>query len=194
MDAAGNPLYSFVDSNGDGVIDAVNLTLQDGDSNWDGDGAANGTVVDPGFLAVGEREFSGTKGKDSLTGNLLANTIRGRKGNDRLQGGLGADVLIGGKGKDRFLYASADESSPSQRDTVKFGKADRFVFSAFDGDATAVGQQQLSFIGKQAFSGTAGELRATRSELEADLNGDSLADFSVNLRSNTLISSNNLIL
>jgi Ca2+-binding RTX toxin-like protein len=152
VDAAGNPLYSFVDSNGDGVIDAVNLTLQDSDSNWDGDGAANGTVVDPGFLAVGEREFSGTKGKDSLTGNLLTNTIRGRKGNDRLQGGLGADVLIGGKGKDRFFYASADESSSSQRDTVKFGKADRFVFSAFDGDATAVGQQQLSFIGKQAFS------------------------------------------
>ena len=52
----------------------------------------------------------------------------------------------------------------------------------------------LTFSRPWAFSGTAGELRATRSVLEADLNGDSLADFAVNLRSNTLISSNNLML
>jgi len=77
---------------------------------------------------------------------------------------------------------------------VKVSKEDRFVFSAFDGDSTSEGQQKFSFIGKQGFSGTAGELRATRSVLEADLNGDSLTDFAVNLRGNTLLTASNLVL
>jgi hypothetical protein len=194
VDAAGNPLYSFFDSDGDGVFDAVNLTLVDGDPNWDGDGEANGTVVDPGFLAFGERTFLGSKRKDALTGNVLANSINGKKGNDWLQGGLGIDVLIGGRGNDRYVYTSADESTSTKRDSVKVGKGDRFVFSSFDGDSSTDGQQKLRFIGKQAFSGTVGELRATRSVLEADLNGDGLADFAVNLRSSILITSNNLVL
>jgi Ca2+-binding RTX toxin-like protein len=194
VDASGAPLYSFVDADGDGVFDAVNLTLVDGDPNWDGDGTANGTVVDPGFLASGERAFVGTKRRDVLTGNLLSNTIRGRKGNDWLQGGLGIDNLIGGRGKDRFVYTDAAESTAAQRDSVKVGRGDRFVFSSFDGDSSTDGQQKLSFIGRAAFSGVAGELRATRSVLEADLNGDSLADFAVNLRGNTLITGSNLVI
>ena len=68
------------------------------------------------------------------------------------------------------------------------------MFSSFDGDSTTEGQQKLSFIGKSMFTGFAGELRATRSVLEADLNGDSLADFAINLRGNILITSNNLVL
>jgi hypothetical protein len=194
VDATGKPLYSFVDSDGDGVFDAVNLTLVDGDPNWDGDGAANGTVVDPGFLASGERAFVGTKRRDVLTGNLLSNTIRGRKGSDWLQGGLGIDNLIGGRGKDRFVYTDAAESIAAQRDIVKRGIGDRFVFSAFDGDSTAEGRQSLEFIGKSAFSGVAGEMRGTRSVLEADINGDSLADFAVKLRGNLLVTARDLVL
>jgi len=212
VDASGNPLYAFVDSDGDGILDAVNLTLVDGDPNWDGDGSANGTVVDPGFLGSGERIITGTKGGDTLIGNVLANTIYGKKGrdwlegdlgndilkgslgNDHLYGGEGADQITGGRDKDRFIYTLASDSSTSLRDTVKSGSEDRFVFRSFDGDSTTEGQQQLSFIGKSMFTGVAGELRATRFVLEADLNGDSLADFAINLRGNTLISSSNLVL
>jgi uncharacterized repeat protein (TIGR02059 family) len=212
VDASGNPLYAFVDSDGDGILDAVNLTLVDGDPSWDGDGSANGTVVDPGFLGSGERIITGTKRNDTLTGNILVNTIYGKKGkdwlqgdlgndilkgsigNDRLYGGEGADQITGGKDNDRFLYTAATDSTSSLRDTVKFGTEDRFVFTSFDGDSTTEGQQKLSFIGKQAFSGVAGELRATRSVLEADLNGDSLADFAVNLRGRSLITTSNLVL
>ena len=182
VDAAGNPLYSCLDNDGDGMFDAVNLTLVDGDPSWDGDGVANGTVVDPGFLAFGERNFTGTKRHDIITGNILANTLNGGKGSDWLQGGLGADLLIGGKGRDRYIYTEAAESTPEQRDSVWFSKGDRFVFTALDGDITTDGQQKLTFIGKAAFSGVAGELRATRSVLEADLNGDGLADFAVSLQ------------
>jgi len=196
VDAAGNPLYTFIDSDGDGdgVLDAVNLTLVDGDPAWDGDGVANGTVVDPGYLAFGERNITGTKRNDIITGNVLANTLKGGKGNDMLQGGLGADLLRGGFGRDRYIYTEAAESTSEQRDSVLFRKRDRFVFTAFDGDITTEGQQKLSFIGKNAFSEVAGELRATRSVLEADLNGDGLADFAVNLLRNNPISSGNIVL
>ena len=212
VDANGNPLYTFIDSDGDGTVDGVSLTLTDGDPNWDGDGVANGTVVDPGFFGSGERIITGTKRGDSLIGNVLANIISGLKGNDwlvgdlgndilkgsrgkdGLYGGEGADLITGGKDRDRIYYTDASESTIDQRDTVKFGKVDRIVFSSFDGDSTTEGQQMLSFIGKQAFSGTAGELRATRSVLEADTNGDGLADFAVNLNGNALITASNLVL
>lgn len=179
VDVSGNTLYTFVDSDGDGNIDAVNLTLTDGDSRWDGDGVANGVVVDPGFLAIGLRDIVGTKRKDALTGNLLANVIRGRMGNDRLWGGLGADHITGGQDRDRILYTAADESTPSQSDTVFFGMSDRFIFKSFDGDALTEGQQSLRYIGKKGFSGSAGELRYSGSGLLADTTGDGQADFAV---------------
>jgi hypothetical protein len=194
VDPFGNPLYAFIDSNDDGVFDSVSLTLMDGDPNWDGDGQANGTVMDSGFLASGERNTSGSRLSDELTGNVLANTLNGKKGNDWLKGGLGSDILVGGQGMDRYIYTEVADSAAERRDTVKVGKEDRFVFSSFDGDSTSEGQQKLSFIGNQGFSGTAGELRATRSVLEADLNGDSLTDFAVNLRGNTLLTASNLVL
>jgi Ca2+-binding RTX toxin-like protein len=194
VDPFGNPLYALIDSNDDGVFDSVSLALMDGDPKWDGDGQANGSVVDSGFFAAGERNASGSRLRDALTGNVLANTLNGKKGNDWLQGGLGSDILVGGDGKDRYIYTEAADSAVEQRDTVKVGKEDRFVFSNFDGDSVTEGQQKLVFIGTKAFSGEAGELRTTRSALEADLNGDSLADFVINLRGNMLMTGSNLVL
>ena len=212
VDANGNPLYAFLDSDGDGIVDAVSLTLTDGDPAWDGDGVANGVVVDPGFLGSGERSFTGTQRRDTLTGNVLANaihgkggkdwidgdlgndTLKGGDGNDRLHGGEGADQIRGGDGQDHFLYTAAADSLNSSRDTVWFDKKDRFDFSAFDGDSTAEGRQALSFIGKSAFSGSSGELRATRSVVEVDLNGDAVADFTVVLHGKGLLTAGNFIL
>ncbi len=211
-DTQGKPLYTLIDSNSDGQIDTIELTLTDGDLRWDRDGIANGSIEDPGFAAAADLVISGSPADDQLIGNALANTLTGKKGNDwlvgdlgndilkgghdndRLYGGEGVDQITGGRGKDRFLYATAADSSSALRDSVTFGKRDCFDFSSFDGDTTTDGQQQLSFIGKTAFSGSAGELRATRSLLEADLNGDAMAEFAINLRSNILISSSNLVL
>jgi Ca2+-binding RTX toxin-like protein len=129
-----------------------------------------------------------------LQGDLGNDILKGSLGNDRFYRGEGADQITGDRDKDRFIYTAASDSTSSLRNTVKFGMEDRFVFSSFDGDSTIEGQQKLSFIGKQAFSGVARELRATRSVLEADLNGDSLADFAINLRGGTLITTSNLVL
>jgi hypothetical protein len=108
-------------------------------------------------------------------------------------GGEGADRIIGGAGRDRYLYASASDSIAGQSDTVRFNRKDHFDFKAFDADTTQEGRQMFSFIGKSTFSGVAGELRATRSVLEADLNGDSVADFAINLIGDKSLNASNLI-
>ena len=206
VDAAGNPLYKLVDRSGDGVLDGIQLTLVDGDPQWDGDEGANGTVVDPGTLVSAQLDFIGGGKADQLTGNVLANMLRGKQNsdrligdlgndtligggdNDRLDGGEGADLLIGGRGRDRFVYRSAADSSISQSDTIrKLTSEDRFNLRHFDTEVT------FEFIGNDRFSGTAGELRATRTSLQADLDGDGSADFRVNFSNRIRLEADQLL-
>lgn len=50
-DSRGNRLYSYVGRNSDGRVDAVELTLIDGDLRWDRDGIINGSFEAQGFAA-----------------------------------------------------------------------------------------------------------------------------------------------
>jgi serralysin len=155
----------------------------------------------------------GTKRRDTLTGNVLANTLDGKVGRDWLQGedghdalygrgckdrfwgGNGRDVIHGGKDADRVLYFSVEESTIDQADTVTFGRKDHFQFRSFDGDTVTEGQQSLRYIGKKAFSGSAGELRYTGSALQADTTGDGQTNFVVNFAKATpWFSESNLLL
>jgi Ca2+-binding RTX toxin-like protein len=207
VDAAGNPLYALVDRNVDGVLDGIQLKLVDGDSQWDGDGVANGTVVDPGTLVEAQRNLIGNNKANRLIGNVLANsidgragkdvligdlgndTLKGRSGNDRLDGGEGADLIIGGGGRDRYIYRSVADSTIAQSDTIrKLSGKDRFNLRKFDAEVT------FTFIGNDNFSGSAGELRATRSSLQADLNGDGAADFRVNFSDKFRLAADQLLL
>ena len=200
VDPQGNPLYNFNDLNGDGIIDNVSLLMQDGDPQWDGDGAANGRVVDPGTIVTGEIDFKGTPHKDYITGNILSNTLKGSRGNDRIlgdlgrdtiwggrghdriHGGEGGDILIGGRGRDRFIYTLIEESNPFQADTIRRLRSnDAIDLRSIDANMLIEGRQNFLFIEKEKFSGTASELRATRSSLQADIDGDGKADFVVNL-------------
>ena len=199
-DAQGKPLYALIDSDSDGKTDAIELTLTDGDLRWDRDGAANGIIEDPGFAASAELVIRGEQTDDELIGNVLANSLYGRggkdwlqgdfgndnlrgdKGDDKLYGGAGADDQRGGEGADRIIFYAASESTANLADTVTLSRKDRLDFRSFDGDGITEGVQSLRYIGKQSFSGTAGELRVTRSSLQADTTGDGIADFVVNFR------------
>ena len=194
VDGNGNRLYELIDSNDDGIYDAAKVNLIDGDQTWDRDGQANGVVSDNGFLVYGQRDLKGSKKNDVIIGNLLKNTIKGKAGNDFLEGGLSIDKIIGGRGRDRYIYNDVTESEYSERDSVKFRDGDRFVFKTFDADLTTDGRQKLNFIGKKRFTGLAGELRATSSVLEADLTGDGLADFAINLIGRTVLSADSFSL
>ena len=211
-DAQGKPLYALIDSDSDGKTDAIELNLTDGDLRWDRDGVANGIIEDPGFAASAELVIRGEQTDDELIGNVLANTligpqgndiligdlgndrIRGGVGNDLLLGGRGSDTLKGGPGNDRYLFEQASDSAPGLRDRVYFGQGDRFDLRAIDANINLDGQQTFQFLNNAAFTGTAGELRASQSVLQADLNGDAVADFSVQLHSGIRLSAANLML
>jgi len=211
-DSNGSPLYQFTDSDYDKIPASVALTLTDGNPLWDGDGITNGTVICKGFL--GRDNVEGTsrsivnaatagppppspinaiainQESDGLDSNIPTGSVSARC----FYGQEGTDIITGHKGHDLFIYQSISESQADLSDTVKFGRRDRFVLSSIDGNGLQEGMQSLSFVDEQAFSNHPGELRASASILEADTDGDGLADFKINLRSDHLINSNNLIL
>ncbi|MEM8572482.1 MAG: Calx-beta domain-containing protein [Pseudomonadota bacterium] len=150
----------------------------------------------------GQDEIIGGGGKDTLEGNRGSDKIKGGDGKDKIDGGQGNDTIKGGDGKDviapgkgtdelygergsdRFVFKSADDAgNGSSRDVImdfKRGK-DQIDLRKLDANETKKGHQEFDYIGKDKFSGDAGELRFKGGKLEADLDGDKEADFQIAL-------------
>jgi predicted extracellular nuclease len=132
-------------------------------------GAANDT------LAGGQKN-------DALVGNGGDDTLYGMGGNDWLEGDAGADTLRGGFGSDLFVYKSASDSTAAASDhIVDFeDQVDLINLVAIDADTNTAGDQAFTFIGTDAFSHTAGELRIEGSGsnwfVQGDIDGDGTAD------------------
>jgi len=162
----------------------------------------------------------GGRGNDSITGNDTANGLTGGKGGDdlaglggkdRLNGGKGSDVLAGGAGADeltgaagadRFAYELvSDSSAGAGRDVIlDFSQAqgDRIDLRDMDADATLAGQQVFSFVAG-GFTGAAGQLiqyndGSGHTILAGDVNGDSVADFEIQLNGAPVLVSGDLLL
>ena len=141
------------------------------------------------LLATIQRSKTGLDLNDELNGGEEVDLLMGLKGKDTLHGGLGADVLIGGKGKDRFLYTDVEDSLVNEagRDQIlDFGKKDKINLQAL--------ADELQFIKKGKFSGTAGEVRFAEETLSLDIDGDGTADFAVALPGVTKLKGSNLLL
>ena len=114
--------------------------------------------------------------------------LKGGEADDRLIGGGGADDLYGGAGADRFVFETLSDSrgAASTRDVI-------FDFSAKDGDKidlraldanTKMGDdQKFTFVGSSVFTKKSGELRYEVKNgdtfVYGDVNGDKIADFSL---------------
>ena len=132
--------------------------------------------------------LGGGFGDDVLYGGGGNDILRGNFDDDTLFGGTGQDILTGGDGRDSFFFETAAESAAgaATRDTIT-------DFSGVGGDGDVLelwdlalpAGVSLSFIGAEAFTGTAGQLRtqvtANGSDLRllGDFDGDSRADFEV---------------
>ena len=154
-------------------------------------------------LELMENAVSGT-GNDlanTLTGNALANVLDGMGGADILVGGLGADSLTGGAGADRFVFRLGDSGTDAtSRDIVTdfVHGEDRLDLRQIDADITTLADEALSFIGTGAFTGASGQLRyeafAGGLTVLADIDGDMVADFSVNLLDQTKLIAGDFLL
>ncbi|MCZ0964394.1 calcium-binding protein [Paracoccus benzoatiresistens] len=127
-------------------------------------------------------------GADHLQGGTGNDRLYGGEGNDALYGGTGIDSLYGGAGADVFVFVDRSDSIPKGRDYIddfSSFQRDRIDLSAMDALITQSGNQDFTYIGRQTFSGEAGELRWVRTAaatfVQADLNGDAVADFALHI-------------
>lgn len=133
----------------------------------------------------------GLDGADRLIGDNTKDLLIGLGGNDKLLGGGGGDLLIGGKGSNRYVYTDSADSQAgdeTQDSIYGFGKKDKINLRGLNDGV------ELSFIGGNKFSGTAGDLRFKKETLSLDLDGDKIADFAIALPDTNNLSASNLIL
>lgn len=132
--------------------------------------------------------LTGNKGNNELTGNAADNLLNGSTGNDRLYGGAGADILIGGAGADT-LYGGEDADIFRFVSTKDLGLGvTQDVIEDFEAGVDTLDLKALKgygFIGEQAFTAGAKQLRVEVSGEDLILFGnsdkDSSAEFSIKL-------------
>ncbi|NIJ19677.1 Ca2+-binding RTX toxin-like protein [Sphingomonas naasensis] len=127
-------------------------------------------------LSILEDQLTRGAGVDTL---VSIENIIGSGYGDVLAGDAGANRLTGGGGGDRFVF-----EGPGARDTITdFDRGDLIDLGAIDANGALAGEGAFAFIGAAAFGGIAGQLRVSGGGtgwiVEADTNGDRVADFSI---------------
>lgn len=184
----------------------TNLTLT-GTSNINGTGNSLNNQITGND---GANTLSGNNGNDSLSGGAGNDYLNGGAGNDLLQGGAGADKLIGnagadtmvgGDGADQFLMWATANSTTSARDLItdfSSNQGDKLSVNTIDANTALSGNQDFTFLGTGAFSHQAGQLRyqvsGTSVEVQADANGDGVADMSLLLSGVTTMVAGDFVL
>jgi D-alanyl-D-alanine carboxypeptidase len=168
-----------VGASADDVASVINIARQFS-------GAAND---DNQLLGLGGDDWmAGANGNDKLHGGDGDDILRGRGGDDVLLGSAGADRLVGGAGDDRFVFDDLRSSGTLARDVIRDFQPgdDRIVLRAIDANANRAGDQAFKFIGDDAFSGKAGQLRYKHDTdvtiVAGDVDGDRIADFKIEVK------------
>ena len=137
----------------------------------------------------GGNTLTGLAGIDVLVGGNGSDELSGGNDADLLVGGAGGDVLLGGAGADTFDFNTVSESRAGRvgaADAIAdFEGPDVIDLQEIDADTGSGGNQAFSFIGKDAFSGTAGELRfeldGILTHVQGDVDGNGKADLQITI-------------
>ena len=172
----------------DTVRSSVNFTLPD-----------NVEVLE--LVGTGDTSGIGNSGNNRLEGNAGGNYLSGGLGRDTIVGGRGDDVMSGGEDRDVFLFRSAAEVSVKSGDAMISDVIEDFTpdidlidLSAIDANLNRAGNQAFDFIGSDAFSGHARELRYFGNIISGDQNGDGVADFELILASSPTLDGEDFVL
>lgn len=179
---ANDPLYLFYEAILQGKDTVIGSSEADFLSGFNGNDTISGNA--------GKDLILGGSGRDVINGNGGRDLVSGNDGNDRLYGDGKADILVGGFGADRmtggtqsdhFVFDYIDDSTPNRMDTVTdFTTGDRIDLKRIDADTDAPDDQRFKFIGDADFT-DAGQVRFENRVLQADVDGDGVADFAVRL-------------
>jgi len=140
----------------------------------DGDSDANSI-----WGGGGNDRIAGNSGKDDLFGDEGNDIISGGSGDDTISGGTGADRLEGNSGNDLFVFTETDTAVDV---IVDFARGrDKIDVSGIDAIFGTAANDAFKFIGSAAFSNVAGQLRYTGGTIFGDVDGDGLADITIQL-------------
>jgi Ca2+-binding RTX toxin-like protein len=174
VSATGNELANTLYGNGNSAANVLSGGLGNdtykvgaGDTVVEAPGAGTDTVYsygDHSLAANVENLTLNVSGAATLTGNELANYLRGNvggdvltgfAGNDSLDGGQGADTMIGGVGDDQYHVDNANDSVAELS-----GEGSDIVYSSV-GWTLAANVERLYLTGSAAVSATGNELANT---------------------------------
>ncbi len=136
-------------------------------------------------IGTAATNLGGSAGNNVLVGNSAANLIAGLGGRDVMRGGLGVDTF-------KYFFNSDTGRTAATRDLIQdfTHLADKIDLSAMDANGAGAGNGTFVFqsVKDTAFTGVAGQLHYLTSGantlIEGDFNGDSIADFQIELTGN----------
>jgi Ca2+-binding RTX toxin-like protein len=190
-----------------------NSTLNGGagnDSIW---GASGNDAIIAGagndFVSgdAGNDSIFGSEGNDILLGGDFgifskeSDALYGGSGDDTLNGGNGDDRLSGDLGADRFVFdVTFEQAYLGARKSIdvitdfKVDQGDIIDLSSIDARTESTVNDSFDFIGSIPFYHRSGQLRFSGGNLEGDINGDGISDFTIKLVGVLSISETSLIL
>ncbi|WP_158968112.1 calcium-binding protein [Chachezhania sediminis] len=153
---------------------------------------------------AGDDQIDGFDGNDTLFGGKGNDRLYGKGGDDRLLGqggkdtfvsdGMGKNVWTGGKGGDMFQASSLNWDGTSNTTVTDFKVRQGDKLDLTENAALLFNQvDEIVYIGKKAFSGTEGvmEVRMQNGLVQIDTNGDSQADWGLDLDGMTQFAASN---
>jgi VCBS repeat-containing protein len=140
------------------------------------------------FGNLGGDNISGGGGNDLIVGGGGDDILDGGADNDVLVGGLGFDMLMGGTGADRFVFENILDSTTTTWDRINdFAEAiagELIDLSLIDAN-TALGGDQAFAAVNTSFIVTANSINwfqlGGNTFVQGDVNGDAVADFTIQL-------------
>lgn len=159
-------------------------------------GAMTGDLIDLGGMTLaGISAIDGKGGNDTILGSLSADRIVGGTGRDTLTGGAGADMFVFGK----TLETGKTQASADVITDFSAAEGDLIDLSGIDAISTGRGSNDaFSFIGTEAFTRVAGQLRYETAGddlfVSGDTNGDGRADFLIQLNAINSLNASDFLL
>lgn len=169
----------------------------DNDENTDGSSDSDIEVLSGG---AGNDKLLGGAGADKLYGGADNDKLYGGIGNDVLQGDGGADYLRGGRGNDIHVYTNASDSAATSNgawDSKKGDTISGFTSGSDKIDLSAVpvtGGTGLQWSGSTASKYGVWVSGKGTSYVNADTNGDGVADLVIKLKGNANPTASDFIL